>query len=184
MSKGKLLIISGPSGVGKGTIVKELLRLRPSASLSVSCTTRKPREGEKEGVSYFFITREQFEKQIAEGGLLEYSEHFGNYYGTPKDFVEEMLKEGDVILEIEVDGGLIVKSKMPSAILIMIAPPDRDTLYSRLKGRGTEDEDTIAFRLKRADYELGKSEVYDYVVVNDELSEAVGKIISIMEKEN
>ena len=184
MSKGKLLVISGPSGVGKGTIVKELLRLRPSASLSVSCTTRSPRDGEKEGVSYFFITREQFEKKIAEGGFLEYSEHFTNYYGTPKDFVEEKLKEGDVILEIEVDGGLIVKSKMPEAVLIMIAPPDMETLYSRLKGRGTESEKTIALRLDRADYELGKSAVYDYVIVNDKLSTAVEKIISIMEKEN
>ncbi|MDE6076051.1 MAG: guanylate kinase, partial [Clostridia bacterium] len=128
MSKGKLLVISGPSGVGKGTIVKELLKLRPNASLSVSCTTRAPRQGETEGESYFFLTKDAFEKMIAEGGFLEYSEHFDNYYGTPKAFVESKLESGDVILEIEVDGALNVKRVMPQAVLVMIAPPDRDTL--------------------------------------------------------
>lgn len=184
MSKGKLLVISGPSGVGKGTIVKELLKLRPNASLSVSCTTRAPRQGETEGESYFFLTKDAFEKMIAEGGFLEYSEHFDNYYGTPKAFVESKLESGDVILEIEVDGALNVKRVMSQAVLVMIAPPDRDTLYARLKGRGTEGEDIIARRMDRADYELGKSPLYDYVIINDDLRTAVGEVEQILEKEN
>ncbi len=184
MSKGKLLVISGPSGVGKGTIVSELLKLRPATSLSVSCTTRAPREGETEGKSYFFLTKEKFLKMIEDGGFLEYSQHFDNYYGTPRAFVEEKLKGGDVILEIDVDGALKVKEQKPDAVLIMIAPPDKKTLYARLHGRGTEGEDVIARRLDRADYELGKSSLYDYVIINDNLYDAVGEVEKILEKEN
>ncbi len=169
--------------MGKGTIVKELLKLRPSASLSVSCTTRQPREGEKEGVSYFFVTREKFKEMIASGGFLEYSEHFDNFYGTPKEFVEKKLEEGDVVLEIDVDGALNVKKVKPDAVLVMIAPPDRQTLYARLKGRGTEGEDVIARRMDRADYELSKSPLYDYVIVNDDLYEAVGQVGKILEED-
>ena len=183
MSKGKLLVISGPSGVGKGTIVAELLRLRPNASLSVSCTTRAPREGEKEGVSYFFLTADKFKKMIADGGFLEYSEHFDNYYGTPAAFVKSKLGEGDVILEIDVDGALNVKKSMPSAVLVMIAPPSREELYNRLVKRNTEDAEVIAKRLERADYELGKSDLYDYVIINDDLDKAVGEVQKILEKE-
>lgn len=183
MSKGKLLVISGPSGVGKGTIVKEILKLRPATSLSISCTTRQKRPGEVEGKSYFFISPKKFKKMIDEGGFLEYSEHFDNFYGTPKKFVEERLEEGDVILEIDVNGALNVKSAMPSAILVMIAPPDKNALYSRLRGRGSEGEDVIARRIDRADYELSKSPLYDYTVINDDLYEAVGEVVKILEKE-
>lgn len=181
MSKGKLLVISGPSGVGKGTIVNRLLSLRPDISLSISCTTRAPREGEVDGKSYFFLTKEQFEQKIDEGGFLEYSRHFENYYGTPRAFVESKLEEGDVILEIDVDGGLSVKSAMPEAVLVMIAPPDKQALYSRLKGRGTEDENTISRRIDRAEYELSKSPLYDFVIINDVLDEAVEAVGRILE---
>lgn len=180
MSKGKLLVISGPSGVGKGTIVRELLKLRPTASLSISCTTRAPREGEEEGISYFFLSHEEFEKLIACGGFLEYSEHFGNFYGTPKKFVEEKLSSGDVILEIDVNGALNVKAAMPEAVLIMIAPPDRQTLYTRLRGRGTESEDVIEKRISRADFELAQSNKYDHVIVNDDLASAVAQVENIL----
>ncbi len=182
MSKGKLLVLSGPSGVGKGTIVREVLKLRPNACVSVSCTTRPAREGEEEGKSYFFISEERFEEMIAQGGFLEYSRHFDNYYGTPKHFVEERLETGDVILEIDVNGGLSVKQKMPQAVLVMIAPPDKKALYARLKGRGTEGEDVIAMRIDRADYELSKAPLYDYTVINDDLNKAVGEVVKILEK--
>ncbi|MGN0807343.1 MAG: guanylate kinase [Candidatus Coproplasma sp.] len=182
MSKGKLLVLSGPSGVGKGTIVKEVLKLRPNACLSVSCTTRSPREGEIDGKSYFFLTKKGFEKMIAENGFLEYSQHFDNYYGTPKKFVEEKLATGDVILEIDVNGALSVKESMPEAVLVMIAPPDKETLYSRLRGRGTEGEDIIAKRLDRADYELSKAPLYDYTIINDDLTKAVGEVVKILEE--
>lgn len=183
MNKGKLIVLSGPSGVGKGTIVKRVMSVRKNCALSVSCTTRAPRQGEKDGESYFFISREKFEKMIEENGFLEYSEHFSNYYGTPRFFVEQKLKEGcDVILEIEVDGALNVKKSYGEAILVMITPPDREALYSRLKGRGTEDEGTIKKRMERADYELSKTPLYDYVIINDDLDDAVGAVVQILEQ--
>lgn len=177
-----LIAISGPSGVGKGTIVKQLLN-RGNFALSISCTTRAPREGEVDGREYFFISREQFEKSIREGGLLEYSNHFGNYYGTPKAFVEKMLESHDVILEIEVDGSLQVKKTHPEIILIMILPPDMDALKARLAGRGSESPEKIAERLKRYDYEVSYREVYDYAIINDDLNTAVLEIENIIKRE-
>jgi guanylate kinase len=181
--KGKLVVLSGPSGVGKGTIVNKLLSRGEKIALSVSCTTRAPREGEKDGVNYFFLTKEKFLQMIEEGGFLEYSNHFENYYGTPRFFVEDKLKTGDVLLEIDVDGALNVKAVYPEAILIMITPPDRETLVERLRGRGTESEVVIAHRLERADYELSKKDKYDFTVVNDNLEQAVNQILAIIDSQ-
>lgn len=181
--KNRLIVLSGPSGVGKGTIVNKLLQLG-NYSLSVSCTTRAPREGEKDGVSYFFISREQFLKTVQEGGFLEYSEHFENYYGTPKKFVEEKLKTHNVILEIEVDGALQVKKAHPEALLIMILPPSVEELRARLQGRGSESAEKIEQRIKRMDYELSKKSEYDYIVINDDLEKAVAEIEKIIEGAN
>lgn len=175
----KLIVISGPSGVGKGTIVNELLK-KGDYALSVSCTTRAPRVGEKEGVSYFFISREKFLSMIEEDGFLEYDDHFGNFYGTPRDFVEKQLQTKNVILEIEVNGAFKAKKSHPEAILIMIVPPSMDELKHRLFGRGTESKENIEGRLSRIDYELSKTDKYDYTVVNDDLERAVGEIEQII----
>lgn len=177
--KNVLLVLSGPSGVGKGTIVKKLVE-RGNYALSVSCTTREKREGEAEGKSYFFISKEEFEETAAEGGFLEYSNHFGNYYGTPKKFVEKQLKRRSVILEIDVDGALNVKKAYPQAVLVMILPPDVKTLRARLCGRKTESEDKIKERLERMKYELSKKRYYDYAVVNGDLDVAVAEIEDIV----
>ena len=180
--KGTLIVISGPSGVGKGTVVDMLLKRLPGAVLSVSCTTRAPREGEKNGKSYFFISKETFLKMIDEGGFLEYSNHFENYYGTPRFFVEQKLAEGcDVILEIDVDGAKHIRDEFPGALLLMITPPSREELVRRLRLRGTEDEVLIEQRLARADYELSHSKFYDYTVINDDLEQTVENIIKIIE---
>ena len=180
--KGTLIVISGPSGVGKGTVVNMLLQRLKDAVLSVSCTTRAPREGEKNGKSYFFISKETFLKMIDEGGFLEYSNHFENYYGTPRFFVEQKLEEDkDVILEIDVDGDANVKKQFPDALLLMITPPSREELVRRLKLRGTEDEVLIEQRLRRADYEMSRSNFYDYTVINDDLEQTVENILKIVE---
>ena len=175
----KLIVISGPSGVGKGTIVNELLK-KGDYALSISCTTRAPRVGEREGVSYFFISKPKFLSMIEEDGFLEYDNHFENYYGTPKDFVEKRLQTKNVILEIEVNGALKVKKSYPEAILIMIEPPSKDELKARLVGRGTETAEDIEERLARLEYELSQKDKYDYSVINDDLERAVGEIENII----
>ena len=180
--KGTLIVISGPSGVGKGTVVDMLLKRLPGAVLSVSGTTRAPREGEKNGKSYFFISKETFLKMIDEGGFLEYSNHFENYYGTPRFFVEQKLAEGcDVILEIDVDGAKHIRDEFPGALLLMITPPSREELVRRRRLRGTEDEVLIEKRLQRADYEMSRSQFYDYTVINDDLEQTVENILKILE---
>lgn len=177
-----LLVFSGPSGVGKGTVVKKLLN-SGNYALSVSCTTRLPRLGEKDGEAYFFISKDKFSELIKSGGLLEYSNHFENYYGTPRKFVEDKLEKSDVILEIEVDGALQVKKSYPDAVLIMLLPPSVEELRSRLVKRGAESAEKIEERIKRMEYEVSKRAEYDYVVINDDLKSAVEEIEKIIERE-
>ncbi len=172
MNKGKLIVVSGFSGAGKGTVMKELVTTRPNYALSVSATTRSPRPGEVDGEAYFFKTKEEFENMIANDDLLEYAQYVENYYGTPKSFVNQMREAGkDVLLEIEIQGALKIKKKFPDAILIFITTPDAQTLYERLKGRGTETEEVIRKRMARAVNEAEGVEAYDYIVVNDTVAE-------------
>lgn len=180
-NKGTLYVISAPSGCGKGTILSEVLKYFKNIHYSVSATTRKPREGELNGVNYYFITRDEFEEEIANGGMLEYAEFCGNYYGTPKAKVMEKLDSGiDVILEIETVGAMKVKESYPDAVLIFILPPSIDTLRERLIGRGTEALDVIDRRVGEAASEIEKSYNYDYVLVNDNLIDAIEGLEIIM----
>jgi len=178
-----LVVLSGPSGVGKGTIAKILTEKNKNLALSISCTTRSPREGEKHGREYFFISKEEFSSLVKEGGFLEFSEHFENSYGTPKKFVTERLKECDVLLEIDVNGGLEIKKNYPEAVLIMLTPPSKEEIKRRLIKRSTESEEKINLRMQRIDYELSKSDLYDYTVVNRELSVALNEVEEIILKE-
>lgn len=180
-SKGLLVVYTGASGVGKGTIMKELLRKNPNLRLSVSATTRAPREGEVDGREYYFVSREKFDKMVAEDGFLEHAEYVGNKYGTPKEAVFRMLDEGlDVILEIEVKGFLQIKKACPECVTIFIAPPSFEELQLRLRGRGTEDEEVIAERLKTAERELQHQHLFDYVVINDDVDRAADEVLSII----
>ncbi len=181
--KNVLVVLSGPSGVGKGTIARILTERDKNIALSISCTTRAPRQGEKHGREYFFIEREEFSSLIANDGFLEYSEHFENCYGTPKKFVTEKLKEKDVLLEIDVNGGLEVKKNYPEAVLIMLLPPSRDEIKRRLIKRSTESEEKINLRMQRIDYELSFGNLYDYTVVNGDLEDAIEEVRKIINKE-
>lgn len=182
--RGTLVLYTGSSGVGKGTIMQRLLELNPNIRLSVSNTTRSPREGEIDGVHYNFVTEEQFKSLIPDDGYLEYAKYCDHYYGTPKKPVEEMLDNGyDVFLEIEVCGGLQIMEKYPDVLSIFVLPPSIDTLEKRLRRRGTEDEETILKRLGEAKREIECSEKYKYVVVNDKLEDAVDEILDILKKE-
>lgn len=181
MSKGLLLVISGFSGAGKGTVMKRMLELHKEYSLSISATTRKPRTGEVDGREYFFKTVEEFEKMIADDALIEHAQYVGNYYGTPKAYVEEQLDKGNnVILEIEIQGAMNIKRMFPDAVLMFITPPTAEELEKRLRGRGTEDEATIMARLSRASEEAEGVENYDYIVVNDEVDACVSRIHEIV----
>ena len=180
MRKGKFIIISGPSGVGKGTICERLIK-ELNAWYSVSMTTRGIRDGEIDGVNYYFISKDEFRKRIEEGKLLEYNIYNDNYYGTPKDKVLEKLEEGiDVFLEIDVNGARNVKNKFEDALLIYIAPPSMEDLRIRLINRGTEDIETIENRIRIASEEQKQIGFYDYVVVNDDLEEAILKVKNII----
>ncbi|MBO7344392.1 MAG: guanylate kinase [Clostridia bacterium] len=178
-----LVVLSGPSGVGKGTIAKLLVERNESLSLSISCTTRMPRDGEIDGREYFFINKNEFVSKMQNDGFLEHSEHFENYYGTPKQFVLNKLVTNDVLLEIDVNGGLEVKKNYKDAVLIMILPPSVEEVKRRLIKRGTESEEKINLRMQRIDYELGKSNLYDYTVVNDDLLTAVKDVENIIKLE-
>lgn len=178
-----LIVLSGPSGVGKGTIAKLLVERNEKIKLSVSCTTRSPRDGEVDGKEYFFITKTEFQEKIKENGFLEYSEHFENLYGTPKDFVLNKLADSEVLLEIDVNGGLEVKKSFSDAVLIMVVPPSIEELKNRLVLRGSESIEKINMRMERIGYELDKSKLYDYTVVNDDLLSATRQIEQIIENE-
>ena len=183
--KGILIVVSGFSGAGKGTIMKELLKQYDNYALSISATTRKPRPGEEEGREYFFKTVEEFEKMIAKDELIEYARYVDNYYGTPRAYVEEQLEAGkDVILEIENQGALKVKEKFPETLLLFVTPPTAKELKHRLVGRGTETMDVIEFRMNRAKEEAEGMDKYDYLIVNDVLAECVEEVHRIIQGEH
>jgi len=180
--KGVLIVVSGFSGAGKGTIVKKIVSESPELSLSISMTTREPREGETEGKSYFFVSKERFEEAISNGELLEFATFVGNYYGTPRKYVDDMLAQGkDVILEIEMQGAIQVKTRFPEAILIFVTPPSAHELKRRLTERGTEDEATINKRMHRAYEESAFIDRYDYLLVNDDLDKCVEELHGLIE---
>lgn len=184
--RGLLVVLSGPSGVGKGTVRKALFEMEGHDLVySISMTTRPPREGEVDGEDYYFVSKEEFERRIREELFIEYAEFVGNYYGTPKDKVDEQLKLGkEVVLEIEVQGALQVREKAKDAVFVFIAPPNKEALYRRLLRRGTEDPETIQKRMEKAEREFPLAHKYDYIVVNDEVTNAADRILAIIRAEH
>ena len=180
--QGILVVVSGFSGAGKGTLMKELLKRYDNYALSISATTRAPREGETDGKEYFFVTKEQFEKMRDERKLIEYAQYVNNYYGTPKEYVEQKMVEGkDVILEIEIQGALKVKKRFPDALLLFVTPPSAEELRRRLVGRGTETLEVINARLARAAEEASGMEAYDYLLINDDLDRCVEEMHQLIQ---
>ena len=181
MKQGRIIIISGPSGVGKGTVVKRIMAADPNLCFSVSATTRTIRPGEVDGVSYFFISKEQFEEMIQKGEFLEYASYAGNYYGTPEPAVNAALAQGrSVVLEIEVQGALQVMKRRPDAVSVFIAPPSFEELRRRLNGRGTDAPEVIEQRLAKANYELTFAPQFDHIVVNDNLEKAEQEVYKLV----
>ena len=180
--QGILVVVSGFSGAGKGTLMKELLKRYDNYALSISATTRAPREGETDGKEYFFVTKEQFEKMRDERKLVEYAQYVNNYYGTPKEYVEQKMAEGkDVILEIEIQRALKVKKRFPDALLLFVTPPSAEELRRRLVGRGTETLEVINARLARAAEEASGMEAYDYLLINDDLDRCVEEMHQLIQ---
>ena len=180
--KGIIIVVSGFSGAGKGTLMKKLTEVYDTYALSVSMTTRAPRPGEQEGRDYFSVSREEFERRIGQDGFVEHAEYCGNYYGTPRDYVESQLEAGrDVILEIEIQGALEIKKKFPTALLLFVMPPSAAELKRRLTGRGTETEEVIERRLRRAVEEAQGIEQYEYIIVNDNLDTCVKEMHSLIQ---
>ena len=184
MNEGLLVVISAPSGGGKGTILKELFAKDDNLVLSVSATTRSPRPGEEHGKQYYFLQKEGFEELISQGKMLEYAQYVGNYYGTPREPVEQWMAQGkDVVLEIEVQGGAQIKKLMPGCVSIFILPPSMEVLEKRLRDRGTEEDATVRKRLEKAREEIPHAKDYDYVVFNDRLEDAVEDLRAILRAE-
>ena len=182
--QGVLLVLSGPSGAGKGTICEQLRNKRKNLAYSVSATTRAPRKGEVDGRDYFFVTIEKFKEMIANNELLEHAEIYGNYYGTPRSYVMSILDEGrDVVLEIDPQGALQVKESFPDAVFVFVVPPSLDELSKRIYKRGTDSEEVIKRRLSAATSELAYASKYDYIVVNDEVEKATNKVSNILDAE-
>ena len=184
--KGLLVVFSGPSGVGKGTVRKKFFeKMGDKLYYSISMTTRGIREGEQEGVDYHYVSKEQFLEEIKNDNVLEYNEYVGNFYGTPKDVVFEKINKGiDVVLEIEVNGAKMIKEKVPNCVSIFIAPPSFESLKERLIGRNTEPADVIEKRLFKAEDEISSANLYDYIVINEDVEEAANEVISIIESEH
>lgn len=181
MSKGVLTVVSGFSGAGKGTVMKRLLEKYDNYALSISVTTRNPRDGERDGIEYFFRTREEVEAMIAKDQLLEHAEYVGNYYGTPRFYVEDKLSQGqNVILEIEIQGAMEIKKKIPDAVLVFVTPPSFEELCSRLTGRGTETAEVIESRMRRAAEESQGMNDYDYILINDQIEDCVDQLHQII----
>lgn len=180
MSQGKLVVISGASGVGKGTVLNLMMKKCENLSFSVSATTRKPRPGEVDGVHYYFVSKERFEEMIARGEFLEYDAHMDNYYGTPRAQAEEKRSRGSVLLDIDPKGARQVKQAAPEAVLVFIAPPSMEELERRLRGRGDTPEEQIRLRLERAHWELEQENWYDHVVVNDDAERCADEILKII----